>query len=108
VIRSSELLTELSIDELEALADSLLAPSAQARLDHLLACKREQSLTQDELVEMDRLSPISRSTDASQDESSLHAESIQNGSCRNMSVYVSALRLLALLLAVGQLSLPSR
>ena len=55
MIRSSELLTELSIDELEALADSLLAPSAQARLDHLLACKREQPLTPDELTEMDRL-----------------------------------------------------
>ena len=53
--RASELLTELSIDELEALADSLLAPSAQARLDDLLASKREQPLSPDELVEMDRL-----------------------------------------------------
>ncbi len=55
MVRASELLTELSIDELEALADSLLAPSAQARLDDLLASKREQPLTPDELVEMDRL-----------------------------------------------------
>ena len=55
MVRAVELLTELSLDELEALADSLLAPSAQARLDYLLACKHEQPLTPYELVEMDRL-----------------------------------------------------
>ena len=55
MVRASEILTELSIDELEALADSLLAPSTQARLDELLAYKREQPLTPDELAEMDRL-----------------------------------------------------
>ena len=55
LVRTSEILTELSNDELEALADSLLAPSAQARLDDLLACKREQPLTTNEHAEMDRL-----------------------------------------------------
>ena len=55
MIRATDLLTELSVDELEALADSLLAPSSQSRLDDLLERNREQTLTQDELTEMDRL-----------------------------------------------------
>jgi len=55
MIRSTEVLTDLSTDELTALADSLLAPSAQARLDDLLERNRERTLASDELVEMDRL-----------------------------------------------------
>ncbi len=55
MINATELLTDLSVDELEALADSLLAPSAQSQLDDLLERNRAQTLTKDELVEMDRL-----------------------------------------------------
>ena len=44
----SELLVGLSVAELEALADSLLAPAAQARLDDLLARQKEQQLSADE------------------------------------------------------------
>ena len=53
--RANDLLTDLSVDELEALADILLAPSAQARLDDLLERNRELALTASELVDMDRL-----------------------------------------------------
>ena len=51
----SELLTGLSIGELEALADSLLAPTAQARLDELLTRRHEKPLATDEEIELDRL-----------------------------------------------------
>jgi hypothetical protein len=51
----SELLTGLGIAELEALADGLLAPAAQARLDDLLARKQEQQLSADDTRELDRL-----------------------------------------------------
>lgn len=51
----SELLASLSDDELEALADSMLAPSAQARLDELLERNGENQLTNDEQAELDRL-----------------------------------------------------
>jgi hypothetical protein len=51
----SELLVGLSVDELEALADSLLAPAAQARLDHLLARQKEKLLSAGEEREMDGL-----------------------------------------------------
>ena len=51
----SELLVGLTDDELEALADSLLAPSAQARLDELLARIAVNQLSQKDQVELDRL-----------------------------------------------------
>lgn len=50
-----ELLLSLSIDELEALADSLLAPSAQARLDELLSLRADGELSADESNELDGL-----------------------------------------------------
>lgn len=52
---SSELLSGLSIEEMEALADCLLAPSAQARLSDLLARRNEEPLPADEDTELDRL-----------------------------------------------------
>ena len=51
----SELLVGLSIAELEALADSLLAPAAQARLDDLLARQKERQLSAGEESELDGL-----------------------------------------------------
>ena len=51
----SELLVGLSDDESEALADSMLAPSAQARLDKLLERNAENQLAVDEQAELDRL-----------------------------------------------------
>jgi hypothetical protein len=51
----SELLTSLSVAELEALADGLLAPARQARLDDLLAKNGAGSLPGDERRELDRL-----------------------------------------------------
>ena len=50
-----ELLTSLSVPELEALADGLLAPARQARLDELLAKNAERSVTGEERRELDRL-----------------------------------------------------
>ena len=50
-----ELLVGLSADELEALSDSLLAPSAQARLDELLARNAQKQLEGSEVAELDRL-----------------------------------------------------
>lgn len=50
-----ELLTSLSHGELEALAESLLAPVAQARLDELLARNQENRLSAAEEIELDRL-----------------------------------------------------
>ena len=49
----SEMLISLSEEELEALADSRLAPSAQARLDELLA--EGGSLSVGERQEIDRI-----------------------------------------------------
>ena len=51
----SELLVGLTDDELEALADSILAPSAQARLDELLERNAVCQLASDERGELDRL-----------------------------------------------------
>ena len=51
----SEILTGLSIDELEALADGLLAPASQARLDELLYRRKDGPLTADEDNQLDRL-----------------------------------------------------
>ena len=51
----AERLVGLSVEELEALADSLLAPAAQARLDDLLACQKEKLLSAGEEGELDGL-----------------------------------------------------
>jgi hypothetical protein len=50
-----ELLLGLSDDELEALADSLLTPVAQARLDDLLVRKKEKQVSPAEETELDGL-----------------------------------------------------
>ena len=50
-----EMLTSLSVAELEALAEGLLAPARQARLDDLLASKGESALSAQERQELDRL-----------------------------------------------------
>jgi hypothetical protein len=52
---TSEILLGLSVEELEALADSLLAPAAQARLDDLLTRKKEKPLLAQEVAELDSL-----------------------------------------------------
>jgi hypothetical protein len=51
----TEILTGLSVEELEALADGLLAPAAQARLDGLLARQKDKLLSADEERQLDRL-----------------------------------------------------
>lgn len=51
----SECLVGLSEPELEALADSLLAPSAQVRLDELLERNSDHQLSPDEQAELDSL-----------------------------------------------------
>ena len=53
--RATELLTELSVEELEALADSQLGPTAQARLDDLLARRNEQPLSAQDEAALDSL-----------------------------------------------------
>ncbi|MDP7134690.1 MAG: hypothetical protein QF437_29615 [Planctomycetota bacterium] len=50
-----ELLIGLSQEELEALAESRLAPTEQALLDDLLARGQDNSLTSDESALLDRL-----------------------------------------------------
>lgn len=50
-----ELLTDLSHDELEALADSRLTPAEQERLDTLLARNNADENTNDESAELDQL-----------------------------------------------------
>ena len=50
-----EFRTGLSRAELEALAESILAPTAQTRLDDLLARQAEGQLAVEEGVELDRL-----------------------------------------------------
>jgi hypothetical protein len=52
---TSEALIGLSVAELEALADSLLAPAAQARLDDLLARRKEKPLSTEDENELDSL-----------------------------------------------------
>ena len=52
---NSELLIGLSVEELEALADSILAPSAQARLDDLLGRQKQKQLAEGEERELDGL-----------------------------------------------------
>jgi hypothetical protein len=50
-----EMLIGLSVGELEALSESLLAPAAQARLDDLLASNAEGRLSAHETEELERL-----------------------------------------------------
>lgn len=50
-----ELLTSVSIDELEALAAGVLAPATQSRLDQLLSLAKESSLSADQEAELDDL-----------------------------------------------------
>ena len=54
-MHDSELLTGLNVEELEALADSLLAPAAQVGLNELLARRKAGPLAADEDLELDRL-----------------------------------------------------
>ena len=51
----SELLVGLSPEELEALADSILVPSAQSRMDDLLERNAQGQLGDNEQLELDRL-----------------------------------------------------
>ncbi len=51
----TECLIGLDRAELLALAESMLAPAAQARLDGLLAHNAESQLSEDELAQLDRL-----------------------------------------------------
>lgn len=51
----AECLSDLSQSELQALAESMLAPTAQARLDELLARNAENQLSEEEQAELDRL-----------------------------------------------------
>jgi hypothetical protein len=50
-----EILLGLSSGELEALAEGMLAPAIQDRLDDLLARSKEGPLSPDETSELDRL-----------------------------------------------------
>lgn len=61
----TELLTNLSIDELQALAESMLAPKEQEELERLLVKNKETQLSADEndlldemLAKIDRLNII--------------------------------------------------
>lgn len=51
----AECLTGLSQAELKALAESMLAPAAQTRLDKLLARNAENQLSADEIAELNSL-----------------------------------------------------
>jgi hypothetical protein len=51
----AECLIDLNQLELKALAESMLAPAAQGRLDELLARNAETELCADEQAELDRL-----------------------------------------------------
>jgi hypothetical protein len=50
-----ELLVSLSLEELQALAEGMLAPTAQSQLDALLARNAEQQLSVAENATLDRL-----------------------------------------------------
>ncbi len=54
-VAASERLTGLTVAELEALADGLLAPARQARLDELLGRQSAGDLAAAEAHELDRL-----------------------------------------------------
>ncbi|MGK7875075.1 MAG: hypothetical protein AB4426_17785 [Xenococcaceae cyanobacterium] len=51
----SECLIGLSRDELQALAEGMLAPATQIHLDELLARNAESQLSEDEIADLDRL-----------------------------------------------------
>ena len=51
----TELLSNLTVEELEALAESQLAPGSQAHLDDLLDRHAEKQLSETEIAELDRL-----------------------------------------------------
>ena len=51
----AECLRDLNPSELQALADSMLAPTAQTRLNELLAQNAESQLGDEEQAELDRL-----------------------------------------------------
>ena len=51
----AEIISGLSSGELEALAEGMLAPSLQARLDELIARGKERSLSTEETQDLDRL-----------------------------------------------------
>jgi hypothetical protein len=51
----SELLTSLSLEELQALAEGILAPTLQTRLDRLLEQGTEHPLSPDEEAALDRM-----------------------------------------------------
>ena len=51
----SEILTGVSVHELEALAAGVLVPKAQSRLDELLAGAKQNRLTADDEAELDDL-----------------------------------------------------
>jgi hypothetical protein len=51
----TELLADLSSDELQALADSILAPAAQTQLNELLNQNAQNQLTADEIILLDHL-----------------------------------------------------
>ena len=53
--KDTEILVGLSVEELEALADGLLAPAAQARLSDLLGRQKERLLSPGEEHELDSL-----------------------------------------------------
>ncbi len=55
IMNENECLTGLSNEELEALAECMLAPVSQTRLDELLTLKNERRLTAVEEQELDRL-----------------------------------------------------
>ena len=50
-----EVLLGLSSGELEALAEGMLAPSIQARLDEIIAHSKQRRLSSEESAELDRL-----------------------------------------------------
>jgi hypothetical protein len=50
-----ELLVGLSLEELQALAEGILAPTAQSQLEALLTRNAEQRLSVDENATLDRL-----------------------------------------------------
>jgi hypothetical protein len=52
---NSELLVGLSVAELEALTDSLLAPAAQQRLDELISRRKQKQLTTSEEASLDSI-----------------------------------------------------
>jgi molybdenum cofactor biosynthesis enzyme MoaA len=51
----TELLADLSLDELQALAESILASKAQVQLDELLTRNAENQISADEIVTLDCL-----------------------------------------------------